>query len=116
MIYLTMFYIMYLGYSDFYVTYRGKLLEMGNEWVFVLIQYNFVLLHELISNEAARVIIGNIIIALTSLLLAVNLAVIIVASVRPCFRKYYLRYLKRSAIKRHKQLKKEKKLVRRNSV
>lgn len=50
MISLTIAYIAYLCYSDIYIVRRGKLLEIGNESVFVVIQYGFVLLHELVAD------------------------------------------------------------------
>ena len=44
MIYMTLFYLIYLGHAEFFETPGGKKLEITNESVFVLIQYNFVLL------------------------------------------------------------------------
>ena len=97
MIFMTIMYLAYLGYADFYITSRGKTLEMLNESVFVLIQYCFVLLYELVSNDYARDVLGNLVIIFTSFLLAINLLVVIVCSVRPCLRKCYLNSLKKKA-------------------
>ena len=54
MTFSTVIYIIYLGYQDFYYTMSGKKLEMLNEVVFVLIQYCFVLLYELVWDFDAR--------------------------------------------------------------
>ena len=48
MTFMTVVYIIYLGYQDFYASFNGKILEMFNEWVFILIQYCFILLYELV--------------------------------------------------------------------
>lgn len=51
MTFMTVLYVIYLGYQYFYLTPYGKELEMLNECVFVLIQYCFVLLYELVRDE-----------------------------------------------------------------
>ena len=48
MIYMTLLYIIYLGYAEFFETKGSKTLEILNESVFVLIMYNFVLLNNLV--------------------------------------------------------------------
>ena len=45
MIYATLLYLIYLGYAEFLDTPGGKALEILNESIFVVIQYNFVLLN-----------------------------------------------------------------------
>ena len=60
-----------------------------------MIQYNFVLMHELVSDSETRLQIGHTIIALTSLLLFLNLLVICVASLRPPIRKCRLRRIRK---------------------
>ena len=50
MIYMTLLQIIYIGHQDFYETRGAKALEITNERIFVLIQYNFVLLHALVSD------------------------------------------------------------------
>ena len=100
MIFLTIIYIMYLGYSDFHLSKQGKALEMTNETILVLIQYNFVLIHELISDNEVRYQVGNMIIGLTSILLAINLFVIIAVSFRPSVRKCYLTCVKNKKIRK----------------
>lgn len=54
MIYMTLLYVIYLGHVEFFETPRAKFLEILNESIFVLIQYNFVLLHNLVEDEALR--------------------------------------------------------------
>ena len=95
MIYLTVFYLMYLGYADFFETFGGKVLEMINESVFILIQYQLVLLHNLVWDQEMRMHIGTTIIVLTCFLLALNFTVIIHASLKPYLRKCYLKCLRR---------------------
>ena len=102
MIAMTVLYIAYLGYSDIHLTFYGKVLEMTNESVFVVIQYGFVLLHELVQRSDIRIQIGNLIIVLTSLLLAINLVVSIVTSLRPFLRRKYLERIKKRNIKEYK--------------
>ena len=50
MIYMTMLQIIYIGHQDFYETRGARTLEIINESIFVLIQYNFVLLHALVTD------------------------------------------------------------------
>ena len=83
MLKLTLVYLIYLGYASFFKQFGSKALEIVNESVFVLIQYQFILLHNLVEQDAARKAIGSVIIYLTSFLLVVNLIIIIVASLRP---------------------------------
>ena len=40
----TLFYIIYLGYADFFKIFGTKVLEIFNESVFILIQYLFIVL------------------------------------------------------------------------
>jgi len=54
MIYMTLLQIIYIGHQDFYETRGAKALEITNESIFVLIQYNFVLLHALVSDPYVR--------------------------------------------------------------
>ena len=113
---MTVLYVIYLGYQYFYLTPYGKELEMLNECVFVLIQYCFVLLYELVRDEQAREMLGILIIALTSFLLFMNFMVIIVSSIRQFCRKCYLKGLKRRAEKRYKEALKLKKVTCRHIV
>ena len=94
MIYMTVLYIIYLGYADFFETFGAKALEIVNESVFILIQYQFVLLHNLVWEDEKRKSIGTIIIALTCFLLALNFIIIIYMSLRNNCRKQYWKYLK----------------------
>ena len=48
---MTVIYIIYCGYQEFYITKNGKVLEMFNESVFILIQYCFILLYELVWDD-----------------------------------------------------------------
>lgn len=102
-IYLTLLYIIYVGYAEFFETSGGKRLEIVNECLFVTIQYNFVLLHNLVWEQEAREQIGNSIIGMTSLLIGINLLVILVVSYRGFCRKLYLRKLRRQAIEEHRE-------------
>ena len=95
MIFSTVTYVIYLGHVEYYETPKAKLLEIVNETVFVLIQYNFVLLHNLVWEEQTRNVCGNVIVALTSLLLLLNLVVIVVVSIKGLCRKLYLRRIKK---------------------
>ena len=63
----------------------------------MLIQYQFLLLHNLVWQVDVREGIGVAIIALISLLLFLNLTVVIVASLQPLCRKLYLQGLRRKA-------------------
>ena len=103
MIFMTMLYIIYLGYQDYYETRGSKSLEITNESVFVLIQYCFVLLHNLVWEENAREMLGNLIIGFTAFLLALNMVVIIIVSIKALCRSCYLRKLKKRAKKAHKE-------------
>ena len=58
MIYMTLLYVIYLGHAEFFETPGNKALEIVNESVFVLIQYNFVLLHNLVWDKDVRKHIG----------------------------------------------------------
>ena len=54
-IFITLIYLIYIGYAEFYEPGSGgKTLEIINESIFVLIQYNFVLLHNLVWDDDAR--------------------------------------------------------------
>ena len=103
MLYLTLIQLVYLGYAEFFETSKAKTLEILNEAIFVLIQYCFVLLVNLVWPTEAREQIGNVIIGLSSLLLLINLAVIVIVSVRAISRKCYLNSLKRKAVKDRKK-------------
>ena len=48
MIYMTLLYVIYLGHSEFFEQFSSKSIEIFNESVFVLIQYCFVLLTNLV--------------------------------------------------------------------
>ena len=82
MIYMTLLYIIYLGHVEFFETRASRSLEIINESIFVLIQYNFVLLNNLVYEINIRDRSGNVIVALTGLLLFINMAVIVVVSVK----------------------------------
>ena len=75
---------------------------MTNESIFVMIQYNFVLIHELVSDHEVRNQVGNVIIGLTLFLLALNLLVIVVVTLRPAIRKCYLTCVKNKKIRQYK--------------
>ena len=45
---MTIAYIIYLGYAGFFKMFGSKVLEIVNESVFVLIQYQFLMLHNLV--------------------------------------------------------------------
>ena len=107
--YLTLWYIIYVGYAEFFETPGGKRLEIVNESLFVIIQYHFVLLQNLVWEFEAREQIGNSIIGVTSLLIAINVIAILVVSFRALCRKIYLNNLKKKAIKNHKEMVERKK-------
>ena len=83
MIFMTLMYIAYLNYADMHLTKGGKALEVLNESTFLAIQYNFVLLNGLIFEPKIRSVIGNVLIACISTLLAVNFIAISVVSIKP---------------------------------
>lgn len=91
---LTLLYITYVNYADFYESGSAKGLETLNEFTFCLIQYNLVLLNNLVEPEIA-VWCGNTITGLTGFLLALNMVVIAVVSFKAILRKLYLRKLRK---------------------
>ena len=94
-------YLAYISYfPGFYQTRKEKMIEIGNEYIFLLIQYCFVLLI-MIYGEATREQFGNLIIVLTSILLAANLLIIIHVSCRPLVLKLRHKHKLKQAIKRH---------------
>lgn len=108
MIFMTMLYIEYLGYQNYYEGRFPKALEMTNEAVFVLIQYCFVLLHNLVFDVEARVQIGNWIVGMTAVLLCANMAVIVFVSIKAICRKCYLKKVKKANLKKHLEAQKNK--------
>ena len=101
MIYMTLLYIIFLGYAEFFETKGAKSLEIINESVFVLIMYNFVLLNNLVSEMEIRYKAGDAIILMTAGLLIINMFVIIFVSVKALSWKCRLRKLKNKAIKEY---------------
>ena len=95
MIYMTLLYIIYLGHSEFFEHHSSKSIEMLNESVFVLIQYGFVLLTNLVWDLTVRKWIGDVIVGLTAMLLLVNMAVIITVSVKALCWSLHLKKLKK---------------------
>ena len=83
MIFMTLVYITYLGYSQFHDTWQSKTLEIANESIFILIQYMFVLLNNLVSDFRIRELLGYVIIGLTSTLILLNILVIGIVSLKP---------------------------------
>ena len=102
MIYMTLFQIIYLGHVEFFETRASRSLEIINESIFVLIQYNFVLLNNLVDAKDIRARSGNVIVALTSLLLLVNMGVIVVVSIKAVIWKCHLRKLKKQKLREFK--------------
>ena len=82
MIYMTLLYIIYIGHQDFYETKGSKSLEIINEFIFVILQYNFVLLHGLVYHELVRMYSGFTMVGLTGFLILLNMLVIAVVSVK----------------------------------
>ena len=103
MMIMTELYIIYIGHVEFYMSIGSKILEIFNESVFVLIQYGFLLLHNIVWDEKVREQIGNIVVGLTILLIACNMTVIIFASIRPLCRKCYLRNLRKKTLRKHQE-------------
>ena len=93
-IWLTLLYIVYVNCSQFYESSKAKGLETVNETSFCLIQYNLVLLNNLVERRVA-IQCGNIIIALMSFLLILNMIAIVAVSFRAIKRKCYLRKLRK---------------------
>ena len=101
MIYMTLIQIIYIGHQDFYETRGAKSLEIINESIFVLIQYNFVLLHGLVSDENVRLTCGYVMVGLTGLLLLINMAVIVAVSYKAIAWKCHLKKVKKRRLKEH---------------
>lgn len=95
MILCTIIFLIYLSNVEYHDTPGAKRLEIFNEIVFVLIMYCFVLLNGLVWDDTTKEWCGNAIVGLASFLLALNLGIIIVVSIRGLTRKCYLRRLKR---------------------
>ena len=91
---MTLFYITYVSWARFYESSSAKTLEIWNETSFCLIQYNFVLLNNLVEVEIA-IHCGNSITVLTGLLLVINFLVILVVSAKAIFRKWQLSRMKK---------------------
>ena len=102
MIYMTLIYIIYLGYAEFFETRGAKSLEILNESVFVLIMYNFVLLNNLLSDQKIIDLSGDLIIAFTAFLLALNMTVIIYVSIKALIWKFHLRKVRKKAEQDHR--------------
>lgn len=109
MLKMTILYLIYLGYVGFFKSFGSKALEIVNESVFLLIQYQLIVLHHLVWQEWIREAIGTLIIAMTSFLLIINFIVVIVVSVWPKLRKLYLQHwIQRKAVARRDALVKVK--------
>lgn len=102
MIYMTLLYLIYLGHAEFFETSGSKSLEITNESVFVLIQYNFVLLQNLVWEPEVRENIGHVLIGLTGSLLILNMIVIVVVSIKALIWKLHLRKVKKQKLQKHK--------------
>ena len=87
MIFLTLLQIIFIGYSELHILKKSRRLELMNEFVFIMILYNFVLLLELVSDKQMGRLIGEVIIILTSTLLGLNLIVILVTGIKSAIRK-----------------------------
>lgn len=98
---MTLLYIIYLGYAEFFETRGSKSLEIINESLFVLIMYNFVLLNGLVDDPIIRDKSGNVIVVLTGIILVINMIVIIYVSVKALMWKCHLRKMKKKAEKEH---------------
>ena len=73
--------------------------------MFILIQYQFLMLHNLVWDETIREVIGDVIIYMTSSLLAMNLVIIVVVSLRRPIRMLRLKCIRRKAIALYKKTK-----------
>ena len=110
MIYMTLMYIAYLNYySNIHLTKGGKVLEIANESMFIVISYHFVLLNGLINDFNLRILIGNVLIGYISALLLLNLIFISVVSLKPSIRKCKLKHKKKKKLEKLRK-KKEKRL------
>ena len=94
-IYTTLLYLIYLGYAEFYELSSAKSLEIFNESIFVVIQYNFVLLGGLVDDEARIQEFGDIIMYLIVFILAVNFGFILVIVIKQLIRKIKLYRMKK---------------------
>ena len=94
MIYMTLIQIIYLGHVEFFETSFAKSLEIINESVFVLIQYNMVLLVNLVDSYDVKKQCGNTMVSLTGYLIISNMVVIIYVSLKDICRKCYLKRLR----------------------
>ena len=109
MIILTLLQISYIGFSDLHETGNSRRLELTNEFFFIVISYNFLLLSGLAAHDyAIRNMIGEFIIVQLSYLLVLNLLVILQASLSSLFQKCYLKMLKRARMKRWETVKQKR--------
>ena len=104
MLLMTMLYITYISNARFYPSFGAKSLEILNESIFCFIQYNFVLLNNLVVAEVAEQC-GNIVVSLTGLMLFINLVVIIVVSIQAIRRQLLLIALKKKTLSDHEERK-----------
>ena len=91
MLCMTLIYIAYIGHMYFYDVPTSKTLEIVNESLFVILQYNLVILTGLIYDNELRLVAGYQIIGLASFLLAMNLVIIMFVGIKGLIRKCYLR-------------------------
>ena len=105
---LTLLQISYTGYSDLHDTLISKRLELANEFIFITISYNFVLLSGLVSDFETRDMIGEVIISLTAFLLSLNLLIILTSAIKTTVRRCQLRLIKSKKLKQHEKSKQRK--------
>ena len=75
----------------FYDTPASKSLEIVNEFFFLILQYNLVILTGITEDIDSQLIAGYLIIGLAGFLLTINLIIIMIVGIRGLLRKFYLR-------------------------
>ena len=89
MLFMTLLYISYIAQMHFYDTPASKSLEIVNECFFLILQYNLVILTEMVDDyDSSQLIAGYLIIGLAGFLLAINLVIIMYVSIKGLLRKF----------------------------
>ena len=70
---MTIFYIIFIGYQDFFAKTKYKVLEIFNECILLVLSYHFLLFYQIVTETARRKDLGYSLVILISTLLVVNI-------------------------------------------
>ena len=73
---LNVFYIIFVGYMNYYKRRKHKTMELFNEILLLTISYHLLILYHIVTKESARDQLGTSIVVIMSFLLAVNIMLI----------------------------------------